>query len=332
MTLTTPLPRGRFIVLEGVDGSGKTTQLQALADWLPTSGLIPQGARLITARAPGGTVLGQALRGLLLHPPSGAEPCPVAELMLYAADIGQLTAQIIEPALAAGNWVLCDRFTGSTMAYQGYGRGLDLVLIERLNQMATSGLEPDLTLWLSLPLTDSLRRRGHRLADRIEAVGGTFLDRVIQGYCQLWSANGWSAIDASQGIEAITLACQAALMVTFPARAALATEPVEARSTMAEEALVALERIQRGDVSHGSDDFDFIANALGQLRRAATPAAPEQDDTWWHELVSEIARVQHVAAGEGQGPRFDLAEAVVRWCRPAASPVPEVRERDRDKP
>lgn len=227
MTLTTPLPRGRFIALEGVDGSGKTTQLQALVDWLPTSGLMPQGARLITTRAPGGTVLGQALRGLLLHPPSGAEPCPIAGLMLYAADISQLTAQIIEPALAAGNWVLCDRYTGSTMAYQGYGRGLDLALIKQLNQMATSGLEPDLTLWLNLPLTDSLRRRGHRLADRIESVGGTFLDRVVQGYCQLWSANGWSAIDASQGMEAVTAACQIALMVAFPARAVLATEPVE---------------------------------------------------------------------------------------------------------
>ncbi|CAB4146893.1 Tmk Thymidylate kinase, partial [uncultured Caudovirales phage] len=284
MTLATSLPRGRFIVLEGVDGSGKTTQLQALADWLPTSGLMPQGARLITTRAPGGTVLGQALRGLLLHPPSGAEPCPVAELMLYAADIGQLTAQVIEPALAAGNWVLCDRFTGSTMAYQGYGRGLDLVLIEQLNQMATSGLEPDLTLWLDLSPVDSLRRRGHRLADRMEAVRGTFLDRVVGGYAtENSSNNSWSAIDASQGIEAVTVACQMALkyrrftlgrskihprkMVALPVRAAL-------------ERLVELQDDTRPTSAIVGDWADAIAAARAVL---ATEPVEEGQILQWTE-------------------------------------------------
>ena len=106
--------RGRFLVLEGIDGCGKTTQLERLRTWLPQSGLMPQSAELVVTREPGGTELGLALRQLLLHPPGDAAPGTTAELLLYAADRAQHVQQRIEPALAAGHWVLSDRFCGST--------------------------------------------------------------------------------------------------------------------------------------------------------------------------------------------------------------------------
>jgi dTMP kinase len=113
--------RGCFLVLEGIDGCGKTTQLERLRAWLPSSGLMPPGAELVVTREPGGTGLGLALRQLLLHPPGDAAPGSTAELLLYAADRAQHVQQCIAPALAAGHWVLSDRFSGSTAAYQGHG-------------------------------------------------------------------------------------------------------------------------------------------------------------------------------------------------------------------
>lgn len=202
---------GRFLVLEGIDGCGKTTQLDRLGHWLPASGLMPAGARLLTSREPGGTPLGLALRELLLHPPDAAAPCSDAELLLYAADRAQHVVRVIRPALEAGDWVLCDRFTGSTAAYQGYGRGLPLERIAALERFATGGLEADLTLWLNLPLEESLRRRGGRAADRIEASGHAFLERVAAGFAALAQERGWQQVDASQSSEAVTQACQAAL-------------------------------------------------------------------------------------------------------------------------
>jgi len=206
-----PLP-GRFVVLEGIDGCGKTTQLEHLGQWLPTSGLMPAGARLLTSREPGGTPLGRALRELLLHPPAGASPCSDAELLLYAADRAQHVAQVIRPALESGDWVLCDRFSGSTAAYQGYGRGLPLERIAALEGFATGGLEPDLTLWLDLPLEESMRRRGGRAADRIEASGQAFLERVAAGFATLARQRGWQRVDALQSSEMVTQECQAALL------------------------------------------------------------------------------------------------------------------------
>ena len=204
-------PPGRFVVLEGIDGCGKTTQLERLRQWLPASGLMPPGTRLLTSREPGGTPLGQALRELLLHPPAGAAPCSDAELLLYAADRAQHVAQVIRPALEAGDWVLCDRFSGSTAAYQGYGRGLPLERIAALEGFATGGLEPDLTLWLELPLEESLRRRGGRAADRIEASGHDFLERVAAGFATLARQRSWQRVDARQSSEMVTQECQAAL-------------------------------------------------------------------------------------------------------------------------
>lgn len=210
--------RGRFVVLDGIDGCGKSTQLQALATWLPGSGLLPAGAELRLTREPGGTALGQALRQLLLHPPGGAAPEISTELLLYAADRAQHVQQLIEPALAAGHWVLSDRYSGSTAAYQGFGRGLPMPLIDQLEQIATGGLQPDLTLWLDLPLAAARRRRDDRLGhdlgdrDRIEAAGEAFLARVQAGFVALAAQRGWHPIAADQPPEQVTADCCQAML------------------------------------------------------------------------------------------------------------------------
>lgn len=199
---------GTFIVIEGIDGCGKTTQLQALRDWLPTSGLMPPGAQLLVTREPGGTNLGCALRKLLLHPPDAERPEPITELLLYAADRAQHVATVIRPALDAGHWVLCDRFTGSTAAYQGYGRGLDLDVIYALESIATGDLVPDLTLWLDVSLAESCRRRGSQLADRIEKEGAEFLARVEDGFLDLAMQRDWVCVNADQSVADVTKDCR----------------------------------------------------------------------------------------------------------------------------
>jgi dTMP kinase len=218
MSDTTPA-RGRFIVLEGIDGCGKTTQLEALRQWLPSSGLLPPGARVVVSREPGGTALGQALRELLLHPPGKAAPVPRAELLLYAADRAQHVETVLRPALDAGDWVLCDRFTGSTAAYQGYGRGLDTSLIGALEYLATRGLQADLTLWLDLHLAESIRRRGRQPADRIEGEGKDFLGRVSWGFADMAYRRGWTRVNAGQPVTAVTADCCRAMVRQFGGQA-----------------------------------------------------------------------------------------------------------------
>jgi dTMP kinase len=218
--VTNPTPaRGRFIVLEGIDGCGKTTQLEALRDWLPTSGLLHPGARVVVSREPGGTALGQVLRELLLHPPGEAAPVPRAELLLYAADRAQHVETVLRPALDAGDWVLCDRFTGSTAAYQGYGRGLDLGLIRALSDIATGGLRADLTIWLDVSLVESCRRRGGQLVDRLEGEGVAFLGRVVDGFEARAGRWDWTRIDAGKPVVAVTEACCRAMVGSFGRRA-----------------------------------------------------------------------------------------------------------------
>ncbi|KZR68609.1 Thymidylate kinase [Prochlorococcus marinus str. MIT 1313] len=206
---------GRFLVLEGIDGCGKTTQLRHLANWLPRSGLMPEGARLHLTREPGGTALGIALRKLVLHPPGDASPEPLAELLLYAADRAQHVAQLIRPALDQGHWVLSDRFSGSTLAYQGYGRELDLDLIQQLEQIATAGLVPDLTFWLELSVEESLVRRDARSNDRIEAEGVDFLTRVATGFAVLARERSWVPLHADQQVESVSSALESQLKRHF---------------------------------------------------------------------------------------------------------------------
>jgi dTMP kinase len=211
---------GRFVVLEGIDGCGKTTQIQALQEWLPRSGLIPPGKELVVTREPGGTAFGEALRELLLHPPAHQVPGERAELLLYAADRAQHVAERIAPSLAAGHWVLSDRFSGSTEAYQGHGRGLPLGAIRQLERFATAGLRPDLTLWLDLPLEETLRRRRHRRGDRIEAEGEAFLARVHGGFQELAAGADWWRVEATGDPAAVSARCRQALRERFAADAA----------------------------------------------------------------------------------------------------------------
>ncbi|UBF25735.1 dTMP kinase [Kovacikia minuta CCNUW1] len=184
--------RGRLIVFEGVEGCGKTTQLEKLRQWFVESGwfakLLAQGQlqQLITTREPGGTLLGLAIRQLLMGQ-TGQEPIQDrAELLLFAADRAQHVEGFLRPHLEQGAMILCDRYTDSTVAYQGYGRGLNLSLIAQLNQLATQGLESDLTLWLDLDVEIGLarsRRRG--TLDRIEQSDLAFHQRVQQGFATL---------------------------------------------------------------------------------------------------------------------------------------------------
>jgi dTMP kinase len=206
---------GRFIVLDGIDGCGKSTQIRHLAQWLPASGLMPSTASLICTREPGGTPLGQSIRELLLHTEADQVPSVTAELLLYAADRAQHVDTVIRPALLRGDWVLSDRFAGSTLAYQGYGRGLDRQLITRLESIATTGLEPDLTAWLMVPVEVSLQRRHGEKEDRIEAEGRAFLRRVADGFAVLAEQRNWSQIDAQQSVSKLSQVLEQTLRETL---------------------------------------------------------------------------------------------------------------------
>jgi dTMP kinase len=167
---------GRFIVFEGVEGCGKTTQLGLLAEWLER-----QGVQHVIAREPGGTAVGEAARGAVLH---GGDVDAKAELLLYLAARAQFVTEVVRPALEAGKLVLADRYELSTFAYQGAGRGLPEADVRMLNAFATGGLKPDLTILLSLsrPAAESrLAGRGGG-PDRVERAGPEFHDRVASAY------------------------------------------------------------------------------------------------------------------------------------------------------
>ena len=175
---------GFFVTFEGVEGSGKSTHLRLLARALREA-----GREVVETREPGGTSLGQSLRDLLLTPASAA-PDPLAELLLYCADRAQHAAEVIRPALAAGRIVLCDRFSDSTIAYQGYGRGLDLDTVDTLDARARGGLEPDLTFLLDCPAEAGLARALARsgAADRFEQESIAFHEAVRRGFHALAAA------------------------------------------------------------------------------------------------------------------------------------------------
>ena len=206
---------GRFIVLDGIDGCGKSTQIRHLAQWLPSSGLMPPTAELICTREPGGTRLGKSIRELLLDTDADQVPSVTAELLLYAADRAQHVDTVIRPALLRGDWVLSDRFAGSTLAYQGYGRGLDRQLIKRLESIATTGLEPDLTAWLRVPVEVSLQRRHGEKEDRIEAEGRAFLHRVSDGFAVLAEQRNWYQIDAQLPVSKLSQELEQTLRETL---------------------------------------------------------------------------------------------------------------------
>jgi dTMP kinase len=202
MNITTAVAN-LFVSFEGGEGSGKSTHLELAAAFLGTLGY-----PVTTTRDPGGTAIGTGIRSLLLDAQNTAL-APLTELLLYEASRAQLTEETIRPALAAGHVVLCDRFVHSTTAYQGYGRGLDRELIAKLNQAATRGLMPDLTLWFDIgPATGLLRaraRQGVNALDRLEREALAFHERVRDGYQALAAAEPGRIlrIDASPSIATI---------------------------------------------------------------------------------------------------------------------------------
>ena len=176
--------KSKLITFEGVEGCGKTTQIQLCAQWLES-----QNIPVTVTREPGGTELGAHIRKLLLEGTESKPIADIAELLLYAADRAQHVIQDIVPDLEKGKVVLCDRFTDSTVAYQGYGRNLDMKLIDQLNKIATCGTQPDLTLWLDLDVEVGMRRKfqNNDVADRIEREKIDFHYRVKNGYKDLAS-------------------------------------------------------------------------------------------------------------------------------------------------
>jgi dTMP kinase len=168
---------GRFITVEGIEGVGKTTNLAYIRARLESA-----GHTVIQTREPGGTPLGEAIRGLLLDPAyTGMDA--TCELQLMFAARAEHLARVIRPALAAGQWVLCDRFTDATYAYQGGGRGMDGAVITRLEQLVQGNFQPDLTLLLDVPVALGLARAGSRSApDRFEQEQVDFFERVRDAY------------------------------------------------------------------------------------------------------------------------------------------------------
>jgi dTMP kinase len=168
-----------FMTFEGVDCSGKTTQAAMLVDVLRARG----GAIVHFIREPGGTAISERLREILLDR-SNLELSELTELFLFSASRAQLVAQLILPALARGEIVVCDRFYDSTTAYQGYGRGLDLEAVRRINAVATAGTEPDLTVLVDIPVgeIEARKKASGGAPDRMENAGRAFYERVRKGY------------------------------------------------------------------------------------------------------------------------------------------------------
>jgi dTMP kinase len=169
-----PQHPGRFITFEGIDGAGKSSHIDALADWLKA-----RGHDVVLTREPGGTPLAERLRDMVLH---SAMDALTESLLVFAARRDHLV-QHIEPALARGQVVLCDRFTDASFAYQGGGRGFDLQVLQTLEQWVQQGRQPDLTLWFDVaPSVAAARRASQRAPDRFEAQDLAFFERVVAGY------------------------------------------------------------------------------------------------------------------------------------------------------
>jgi dTMP kinase len=198
--------RGRFITFEGIEGAGKSSLSRALAAALAAQEGAPTGRAIISTREPGGTPLAEDIRALVLARRDNGMP-PATELLLMFAARSAHVAQLIEPALARGDWVLCDRFTDASRAYQGGGRGVDSRIIEDLARMAHPGLTPDLTLLLDLPPEIGLQRARGRgdAGDRFEDEALAFFARVRSSYLELarHEPRRIHVLDATQSPQAL---------------------------------------------------------------------------------------------------------------------------------
>ena len=177
---------GKFITFEGPEGCGKSTQIKLLAEKLEAEGL-----KVACAREPGGTATGEAIRNILQHNATGETLGDRAELLLFTASRAQLMDQVVLPALGRNVWVLCDRFIDSTMAYQGFARGMDIAALDRINDFAINSRKPDLTLLLDLDVEKGFQRleerysNGNETHDRFEREARDFHHRVRDGYHKL---------------------------------------------------------------------------------------------------------------------------------------------------
>ena len=200
--------RGKFITIEGIEGAGKTTCIQVVTEVTER-----QGISAIHTREPGGTDLGEDLRNLLLgHKHTGMSDD--AELLMMFAARAQHIAQKIKPALDVGKWVLCDRFTDATYAYQGYGRGIPLQKISDLENWVQGALRPDLTLLMDLPVEVGMERAGKRSApDRFESEAWDFFERIRKGYLSIAAEqpSRVKVIDASQDLANVQVQVRAAV-------------------------------------------------------------------------------------------------------------------------
>ena len=198
--------RGKFITFEGPEGGGKSTHVRKLAEQLRA-----EGKTVLVTREPGGTRLAELIRGLVREEVDDP-PVTRCEVLLFIAARAQVVSEVIRPALARGEWVICDRFADSTFAYQGYGRGIDVGLLKNFNDFATEGLVPDLTILLDVPPETSKQRLAARqaetatTADRIEQAGDMFHRRLRDGFLELAKAEPgrFVVIDSSGPCEEVS--------------------------------------------------------------------------------------------------------------------------------
>lgn len=217
--MSSPTSRGALISFEGGEGAGKSTVIAAAV-----AALQAQGLALCQVREPGGTIIGEAIREVLLKPEHRGLHAET-ELLLMMASRAQLVRERILPALAKGEWVIADRFTDASFAYQGGGRGIESGRIAELERWA-SGLQPDLSFLLDLPVADGLKRASGRSApDRIESESALFFERVRSAYRQraAQQPERWCVIDASQSAESVAMEVTAALLRFASARCERAT-------------------------------------------------------------------------------------------------------------
>ena len=197
-----------FITVEGPEGGGKTLAAAFLVEWLRSA-----GHNVRSLREPGGTALGEALRTVILHGPE--QPLPLASLLLFSAARAELVGRVVRPALASGEIVVCDRFTDSTLVYQGYGEGLPLALVEQANDLATAGLRPEITLLLDVdPAVGLARRAASGQWDQMDGRALDFHTRVRTGFLELAAAepDRWRVVDASAPPEVVQKRLLAALI------------------------------------------------------------------------------------------------------------------------
>ncbi|MEE8163577.1 MAG: dTMP kinase, partial [Anaerolineae bacterium] len=209
-----------FITFEGPEGSGKTTQIELLSEYLEE-----KGYPVLATREPGGTSIGDQVRAILLDP-QNTEMLPASEALLFSSARAQIVNRVIRPHLAQGGIVLCDRYADSTLAYQGYGHGLDLEMLHTITALATEELKPDLTIYLDIDVEEGLRRKlaAHKAGktewNRMDRQETAFHRRVRDGYLQMAARepDRWLVIDATQPLEAIQALIRARVEAKLDAR------------------------------------------------------------------------------------------------------------------